>query len=122
MKEVPEQFGYVLHLAEDNACGVRRKAVLEMLDGALVRSRLKKVDAPHQLTLAISAACQRRGRMLLYYIAADFARLTEDGIWIRYGEQPTFRLETGDGEELLGRLQDLVNDTLMAYLRANFEL
>ena len=121
-KDNPEELSYSVTLARDSVCGIEYQSVTGLLDNAFIRSRLRNNHRIDQLTLSTTIECTRRGSMLLYYVAVEFARVNEAGVFIRYGERPQFDLRMGTEQELVASIKSLVESALTDYLKANFDL
>ena len=121
-KEDPEELTYTVSLTLENQCGLDEKTITQLTDDIFVRARLRNPQRIDQLTLSTTVECTRRGRLLMYYVAVEYARLDENNIFVRYGERPWVTLKMGSEEELMRDIKERIEEAMTAYLRVNFDL
>ncbi len=121
-KDSPDELAVFVY--SDENCPTTLEETTEIVQGVLVRSRVKPVglDADKDLFLDVTMYCLKPAKTNpVFVFSVNFSSITEDGVPIAY-DFDFGTIGMGKKENVETTLRSLVEDAITVYLRANFDL
>ncbi|MDJ0760381.1 MAG: hypothetical protein QNJ19_13355 [Woeseiaceae bacterium] len=121
-KDNPDELAVFVY--SDENCPMTLEETTELVEGVLVRSRVKPVSlgAEKDLFLDVTVYCLKPAKTNpVFVISVNFSSITEDGVPIAY-DFDFGTIGMGKKENVEATLRSLVEDAITVYLRANFDL